>query len=489
MKAAIRQVIPINSGSGDSGNPADDLRSRLRLGEKTVQLFAALAEESMGEERWSEAAGMWRQLLDLDPQSAEGWGGLGEARAQLGDFAEALRAFDECLRLAPADAAALQGKAAAMERLERDSVDSMLNLWRSTVPTPRPEPAPAKEEDAEPEAAPETAAEESSTSDILSLVDAAMAPLEEGLAAAALAVGDWRSVVKHCRRLVQSRPDHFEAWYNLGVAYQQTGESAAAEEAYQKALALRPDSTDALLNLGMALQTRGEDSGARERYEQLLALSPDCVPALWNLGLLLERNQDPGAAAAAYQRLTQADATYAEAWFRLGYTLLAGNEWERAVQALEQFRELEPDSWEGALNLAIACQRCGRYRQAMELFESVLAAQPDHAGAMQGLGLAAAGAGQIEVVVGIRKRLSQAHLPTAGLTFQVARWLEEKGRAEDAIRVYCDALKEQPMFPEALLNLGHLLAAQGKQAEASECWRRALSLRPELAAGYFDSIP
>lgn len=487
MKAAIRQVIPINSGAGDSGNPADDLRSRLRLGEKTVQLFAALAEESMAGERWAEAAGMWRQLLDLDPQSAGGWSGLGEARAHLGDFAEALRAFDECLRLSPADDAALQGKAEAMERLERDSVDSMLNLWRSTATPARPAPAPGPDSGAEAEAgAPEP--EGASTSDILSLVDAAMAPLEEGLAAAALAVGDWRSVVKHCRRLVQSRPDHFEAWYNLGVAYQQTGEDAAAEEAYLQAHTLRPDSTDALLNLGMSLQTRGEDSAARQRYEQLLALAPDCVPALWNLGLLLERAGDPGAAAAAYQRLSEAEPTYAEAWFRLGYTLLAGSEWERAVEALERFRELEPASWEGALNLAIACQRTGRYRQAMELFEAVLAEQPGHAGALQGLGLAAAGAGQIEVVVGIRKRLSQSRQPTAGLTFQVARWLEEKGRTEDAIRVYCDALKEQPMFPEALLNLGHLLAAQGKKAEASECWRRALGLRPELAAGYFDSI-
>ncbi|MEP7363567.1 MAG: tetratricopeptide repeat protein [Acidobacteriota bacterium] len=480
----MRHVIPINSGSGDAGNLGEDLRSRLRLGEKTVQLFAALAEESMAERKWSEAAAMWEQLLELDPQSADAWGGLGEARFQLGACAEALRAFDECLRLMPSDEAALQGKAEALAELERDSVDSMLSLWQSTTVQSLGALARAQSTGPPPQQPwPEASRDRS---DILSMVEAAMAPLEEGLAAAALGVGDWRSVVKHCRRLVEARPDHFEAWYNLGVAHQQSGEAEEAEHAYRQALKAKPDSADALLNLGMTLQMQNDAAGAREQYELLIQISPDCVPALWNLGLLLEETGEQEAASQQYERIAKTDPAHAEAWFRLGFARLRQGEWEHAAAALERFQEATPDSWEGALNLAIAYQRLGRYREAMTLFERVLAEQPDNGVALQGLGLAAAGVGQIEVVVGVRKKLAQAKQPTAGLTFQVARWLEEKGRREDAIRVYCDALKEQPMFPEALLNLGHLLAGDGKAAEASECWRRALSLRPELAADYFD---
>lgn len=485
MKAAIRQVIPINSGSGDSGTLVEDLRSRLRGGEKTVQLFAALAGESMAGEKWSDAAAMWEQLLELDPQSGEGWAGLGQARLALGSPSAALRAFDESLRLLPSYEAALRGKAETMGILERDSVDSMLNLWQATRPDP-----PAQEPDAlAPEAeAADDGGEDGDAGDILSMVEAALAPLEEGLAAAALAVGDWRSVVRHCRRLVEARPTHFEAWYNLGIAYQQTGEAAEAEAAFRQAVEQRPDSTDALLNLGTVLQMNGREDEARPFYERAVDLAPGCVPALWNLGLLLERSGETPAAARAYERITAAEPAHTEAWFRLGYCRLHDGEWTEAAGALVRFRELEPESWEGAMNLALAYHRVGRYPEAIQLFESVLAAQPDNLGALQGLGLAAAGAGRIEVVVGVRKRLSQARVPSAGLTFQVARWLEEKGRREDAIRVYCDALKEQPVFPEALLNLGHLLAAEGKTAEAGECWRRALSLRPELAAGYFDGI-
>lgn len=483
MKAAMRQVIPINSGSGDSGTLVEDLRSRLRGGEKTVQLFAALAGESMAGEKWSDAAAMWEQLLELDPQSGEGWAGLGHSRLELGSPAAALRAFDESLRLLPSYEPALRGKAETMGILERDSVDSMLNLWQATRPEER-QPDTADEE----AGTPGGSEEDRENGDILSMVEAALAPLEEGLAAAALAVGDWRSVVRHCRRLVEARPNHYEAWYNLGIAYQQTGEGGEAEAAFRRAVDARPDSTDALLNLGTVLQMNGREAEARPLYERAVEVEPGCVPALWNLGLLLERSGETFSAANAYEQITAVDATHAEAWFRLGFCRLSGGAWTGAAEALARFRELEPDSWEGAMNLAIACHRLGRYPEAIQLFEAVLAAQPEHMGALQGLGLAAAGAGRIEVVVGVRKRLSQSRVPSAGLTFQVARWLEEKGRREDAIRVYCDALKEQPVFPEALLNLGHLLAAEGKTAEAGECWRRALSLRPELAAGYFDGI-
>ncbi len=42
-----------------------------------------------------------------------------------------------------------------------------------------------------------------------------------------------------------------------------------------------------------------------------------------------------------------------------------------------------------------------------------------------------------------------------------------------------------PQFPEALLNLGHALKAQGRAEEAKSCWRQALEMKPELAEGYF----
>ena len=56
------------------------------------------------------------------------------------------------------------------------------------------------------------------------------------------------------------------------------------------------------------------------------------------------------------------------------------------------------------------------------------------------------------------------------------------GRRRAAVR---EALNERAQFPEALLNLGHVLKSLGKQDEARDCWKRALEQKPELAESYF----
>jgi protein O-GlcNAc transferase len=58
---------------------------------------------------------------------------------------------------------------------------------------------------------------------------------------------------------------------------------------------------------------------------------------------------------------------------------------------------------------------------------------------------------------------------------------------DEAARLYRDALSENPEFPEALLNLGHVLKSMGQEQEARICWSKALEARPELAQGYFET--
>jgi len=64
---------------------------------------------------------------------------------------------------------------------------------------------------------------------------------------------------------------------------------------------------------------------------------------------------------------------------------------------------------------------------------------------------------------------------------------QKRGEVRDAIVFYREALKEDPDFPEALLNLGHALKYIGAQEEAISCWRKAISLKPELAEDYFEA--
>ena len=82
----------------------------------------------------------------------------------------------------------------------------------------------------------------------------------------------------------------------------------------------------------------------------------------------------------------------------------------------------------------------------------------------------------------VRRTLREKGETVTELTFNLGLHLEEKGRDTDALRAYSEALKERPLFAEALANLAHVLNRLGQVEQSADCWQRAIALKPELAA-------
>jgi tetratricopeptide (TPR) repeat protein len=72
------------------------------------------------------------------------------------------------------------------------------------------------------------------------------------------------------------------------------------------------------------------------------------------------------------------------------------------------------------------------------------------------------------------------------LLYNTGLLLQKSGQAEEAARLYREALAENPDFAEALLNLGHVMKSLGHEEDARACWGKALEAKPELAEGYFE---
>lgn len=74
--------------------------------------------------------------------------------------------------------------------------------------------------------------------------------------------------------VVEAEPDHFPAWFKLGLALQDSRDWAAAEEAYRRVLSLRPESAEAETNLGIVLQEAGDLTQAKQAYGRAVSLDP-----------------------------------------------------------------------------------------------------------------------------------------------------------------------------------------------------------------------
>ena len=115
----------------------------------------------------------------------------------------------------------------------------------------------------------------------------------------------------------------------------------------------------------------------------------------------------------------------------------------------------------------------GDHKRSQSAYEAVLENDPKSLDALRGLAALSLDRSDVEQSLEYHGRLVDLGERTPELLYNTALLYQKSGQLKEAARLYRDALAENPEFPEALLNLGHVL--------------KALEARPELAQGYFEA--
>ena len=108
-------------------------------------------------------------------------------------------------------------------------------------------------------------------------------------AAAAYNNGDWQKAEQLCRRLLQGRPDYFDALNLLGAITAQTNRLGEAADLFGRAVTAQPNNAEAWSNRGVALQKLGRLTEAIENFDHAIAIQPDYAQANNNRGNALDR--------------------------------------------------------------------------------------------------------------------------------------------------------------------------------------------------------
>lgn len=109
------------------------------------------------------------------------------------------------------------------------------------------------------------------------------------------------TAIRELRDLGRQLPDEPAIWFNLGRAYEMTGETAEAESTLQRAHELKPESVDILLHLGAALVKQDKLAEAFTCCHKMLELQPDNALARYNLAFLQLRAGDYLAGFANFE--------------------------------------------------------------------------------------------------------------------------------------------------------------------------------------------
>jgi predicted O-linked N-acetylglucosamine transferase (SPINDLY family) len=164
---------------------------------------------------------------------------------------------------------------------------------------------------------------------------------------------------------------------SLALQHHLAGDLARAEQIYRQILEANPREGNALHLLGMLTHQKGDTSAAVDLIEQAVAVLPQVPEFHLNLGgvyLALARHGD---AVASYRKAIALRPTFAEAHYNLGRTLRDQGEFDEAQACFERAVRFQPNSAEILYALAGVYKDQGRLDDAFVYYRKAIAAKPD----------------------------------------------------------------------------------------------------------------
>lgn len=334
--------------------------------------------------------------------------------------------------------------------------------------------------------------------------------------------GDLGSALATLQAEIAAMPSEPALQGDLGYYLLQSGRTADARAALERARELGSKSAYVSLNLGVALRRSGELAGAERALNEALASKPGFRAARLALSTVLRKLKrfDEGGAILRELARTGGNAARAEALLMLGKLELTAGRDAAAARAFEHAIEWLPSAAELRISEArayLAQDSAPHVAKALEIAQTAVALAPDRAEAHSTLARARELSGDRDGAVlayeaairlrpeyhHARRRLLRLALDQenfAQATLHAERLLEQApdvpehaflaglvaaraGRPAEAREHYVAAIeKAGGNYPEAYFNLGSLEKSEGDLTKAIAAYERAIELDPRYVS-------
>ncbi len=160
---------------------------------------------------------------------------------------------------------------------------------------------------------------------------------------------------------------------NIGVAYLEQYNFAAATTSFRDALRRDPSLAIARLNLGIALFYGGDPKAARTEIEAARTALPGRAEPDYVLGLIARADDRTEDASAAFERVRTIDPSDPGAATNIGQLYLQQRDYPKAIEVLRAAAAAEPYNVTAAYGLATALTRANDpgARAAMDRFQAL----------------------------------------------------------------------------------------------------------------------
>jgi serine/threonine protein kinase/cytochrome c-type biogenesis protein CcmH/NrfG len=173
------------------------------------------------------------------------------------------------------------------------------------------------------------------------------------------------------------RPDAVDAYFQLGMSYNDLGLYDRAIDAFKKALRYSPGDSALYYQLGNVAANQGYNREAEGYYLEGLKINPDHALILMALGRLYMKTNQAVSAISVLRQATQREPGLWEGWYELGRAHMKAREWKLALSALEQARQWNPDAVEVYCAMASCYLKTNKKGEARQMIREALQRDPN----------------------------------------------------------------------------------------------------------------
>lgn len=273
--------------------------------------------------------------------------------------------------------------------------------------------------------------------------------------------------------ILASAPSDAIALTYLGWTEAATGDDAAAEAAFGKAVQAEAGRAAALYGEGLADEHLGRSSEAADLYGRAISRSPQHFGAAVGQARLEAAKLGAQTAQQKIEELiakrasTAAPRELSDAWVALGSLASQAGRRDEAEERLKKALTLDPDSVRARVLLSQVQCDGGKAAQTVAPLQKIVAAEPKNLDARLALARALIESGTPhEAQVVMTAAAAQSPKDPRVLYWQGRLALADKGDRDAALKLYKDAIAGDPRYIAAYLAESNALAQLGKNDEA-----------------------
>ncbi len=158
-------------------------------------------------------------------------------------------------------------------------------------------------------------------------------------------LGQFEDAAAAYKRALEKDPERAILWARLGNTHLELKKYDLAIKNYEKAIKLDPENGGFYQNLGGIYTDKGDTAKAQEMYEKSASFATDPKIAAanhYNAAVVNINSGNSKAARAALEKAVEANPAHEEAHYQLGIILLGMNLIDDAVKHLEEYGKLAP---------------------------------------------------------------------------------------------------------------------------------------------------